>query len=217
MFEAKTRPAPIIQFMGVFDTVKAVQDERLYDISLNLSIQHLRHALALNEDRQRFAPEYMYPNFNNRTQMLEKRTFVQAWFVGAHIDIGGSAKMDGLSLYPLQWMLIESQNQGLKLKFDGDFGGRSSLENPLRLTGLEADNEAWECMTDNGLVVQMKDIRHIHQDETSQGRYDVHLHRPRGNWWIRRHREPFGENGELNGYCKFGKSVLFISEEIPKY
>ncbi|CCT76258.1 uncharacterized protein FFUJ_14106 [Fusarium fujikuroi IMI 58289] len=214
MFEARTRPAPIIQFVGVFDTVKAVQDERLYDISLNLSIQHLRHALALNEDRQRFAPEYIYPNFNNRTQRLEKRTFVQAWFIGAHIDIGGSAKMDGLSLYPLQWMLIESQSQGLKLKFDGDFGGRSRLESPLRLTGLEADNEAWECSTNNGLVIRMKDIRHIHQDETSQRRYEVHLHRPRGKLWIRRHREPFGENGELNGYCKFGAQGTIIHPSV---
>ncbi|KAE8442407.1 hypothetical protein EG329_003365 [Mollisiaceae sp. DMI_Dod_QoI] len=39
-FSAITRPAPKIQFIGAFDTVKAVNDRSLYDISFNESIQH---------------------------------------------------------------------------------------------------------------------------------------------------------------------------------
>jgi hypothetical protein len=210
MFQARTRPAPTIRFVGLFDTVKVVQDKRLYDISFNPSIQHLRHALALNEDRQRFEPEYIYPGFNNPTQILDKRSFVQAWFAGAHMDIGGSNANDGLSLYPLQWMLIESKNHGLSLEFDGNYENRTALDNPLSIIGLENADEAWEFKTKNGIVIHMKDIRKIHQYRESQGRYRVRLHRSRGWQWIRRHREPFGDNGELNGYYRFGMLMLPI-------
>ncbi|KAG5751827.1 hypothetical protein H9Q70_005517 [Fusarium xylarioides] len=213
MFEAKTRPAPTIQFVGLFDTVKVVQDKRLYDISFNPSIQHLRHALALNEDRQRFEPEYIYPDFTNRTQRLEKRSFVQAWFVGAHMDIGGSTDRDGLSLYPLQWMLIESKNHGLNLEFDGNFGNRTTLDNPLTITGLDRDNEQWKCKTKNKIVIHMKDIRKFRKFQESKGKYGIRLHRSRGSW-IRRHREPFGERGEINGYCNFGAQGTIIHPSV---
>lgn len=209
MIQATTRPAPTIQFVGLFDTVKVVQDKRLYDISFNPSIQHLRHALALNEDRKKFEPEYIYPGFHNQTQILDRRSFVQAWFAGAHGDIGGSTDNDGLSLYPLQWMLIESQNHGLNLEFDGNFGGRTTLESPLMITGLDRDDEAWKCETENGIIIHMRDIRKIHDFQESEGKYVIRLHISSGVW-SRRHRELFGDYGELNGYYRFGTLTLPI-------
>lgn len=73
----KTRPAPIIRFIGVFDTVKAVNDHSLYDISFNDSIQHFRQALALNEDRKDFSPECLFPELNRA--LPYERSLVQAW------------------------------------------------------------------------------------------------------------------------------------------
>lgn len=204
MLETSTTRAPIIKFVGAFDTVKAVQDENFYDISFNMSTQHMRHALALNEDRRRFEPEYVFPDFNNRNQSLKQRTFIQAWFVGAHIDVGGSTSKDGLSLYPLQWMLLESRGCGLCLKFDGTLGNRSNLESPLQLTGLDGEDDAWNCSTENGIDIEMRDIRGIHQDSAHHGRYAVQLHRATGIIWKREPRKPFGSDGKLDGYCIFG-------------
>jgi uncharacterized protein (DUF2235 family) len=78
-FSANTRAAPKIQFLGVFDTVKAMNDRSLYDISFNESIRHMRHALALNERRASFTPEYLFPEFNS--DQSRQRSFIQAWFL----------------------------------------------------------------------------------------------------------------------------------------
>ncbi|KAL9032121.1 MAG: hypothetical protein Q9180_006687 [Flavoplaca navasiana] len=114
----QSRPPPRIQFVGVFDTVKALDDAGTHDISFNRSTQNFRHALALNEDRKLMKPNYEYPDFGKTKIGLLKRSFIQSWFVGAHIDMGGSSPKDGLALYPLQWMLVESQSQGLVLEFE---------------------------------------------------------------------------------------------------
>ncbi|KAI4252200.1 MAG: hypothetical protein L6R42_008072, partial [Xanthoria sp. 1 TBL-2021] len=98
----QTRPPSKIQFLGIFDTVKALDDADTHDISFNRSTQHFRHALALNEDRQLMKPNYEFPDFSGTKIGLLKRSFVQAWFVGAHIDMGGSSQNGGPALYLLQ-------------------------------------------------------------------------------------------------------------------
>lgn len=119
--------------------MKALNDGSLYEISFNDSIQHLRHALALNENRRAFTPEYYFPDYKRLP--LARRSIVQAWFVGAYIDIGGSAAKDGLSLYPLQWVLIESCKKGLELESDGSFGNRAKIDDPLKLVFPSYESE----------------------------------------------------------------------------
>ncbi|KAI9700970.1 MAG: hypothetical protein M1820_006615 [Bogoriella megaspora] len=201
-FSATTHDPPKIKFVGVFDTVKAVNDRDLFDISFNDSIQNLRHALAFHEDREAFSPEYIYPNTAAR---LGKRTFIQSWFVGAHIDMGGSAAKAGLSLYPLQWMLLESRALGLKLAFMGTFGRRASITNPLHLVfptneaeGRGADD--WMCQTQNGVKIFLQDIRKVHDLKRHGGQYEIKLNRHHSTFWPKRRREAFDENGGLNGW-----------------
>jgi hypothetical protein len=113
--------------------------------------------LALNEDREVMTPEYIFPDFGKNTRQYADRSMIQAWFAGAHIDIGGSAKKDGLSLYPLQWMLLESQAKGLVLEFSQihrDFPW-AKIDNPLKIAfpGEENDEKGlgpWSCTTENG-------------------------------------------------------------------
>lgn len=72
-----TRQAPAINFLGAFDTVKRVSSgQHLYDISLNESILHLRHALAVNKDWIALEPEYLFPDISTRNS-FKKRTFVK--------------------------------------------------------------------------------------------------------------------------------------------
>jgi len=226
MFVAKTQPPPKIRFVGVFDTVKAVSDENLYDISFNHSIAHMRHAVALSENRDHFRPETVYPNLSNRASGLIKRSIVQAWFVGAHMDMGGSNEHDGLALYPLQWMLIEAQNLGLCLGFDGNYGGRSKLSNPLHIVGLEPrvegrdeeTNPPWSCKVQNGVTVTMHDMRSVHDPTGKHGeRYQIRTHQKRATGWPKSARRPFAFSDgvwELIGYCKFAPQGTIIHPSV---
>jgi Uncharacterized alpha/beta hydrolase domain (DUF2235) len=184
-----------------------VNDQSLFDISFNTSIEHLRHAVALNEDRSVMTPEYLFPEFNEDT--LRDRSFIQAWFLGAHIDMGGSTVKDGLALYPLQWMLLESEKKGLVLEFDTSFNKQASIDNPLKVVFPEdeADGKGrglWACKVRNGLTVEMQDVRKVHGLPKYKGRYGLRLNRNNAVFWPRKMREPFAIDGYLNGYCEDG-------------
>jgi hypothetical protein len=75
----------------------------------------MRQALALNENRRVMTPELLEPDLSIESDL--RRSFIQAWFLGAHADMGGASPHDGLSLYPLRWMLIEACKCGLVIDF----------------------------------------------------------------------------------------------------
>ncbi|KAK3391139.1 hypothetical protein B0H63DRAFT_539774 [Podospora didyma] len=83
-----TRPAPCIKFLGVFDTVTGPLDS------------------------------YFTQHHNEKNEKEEDRSCLEAWFFGSHINIGGCARKDGLSLWPLQWILGEAEKFGLVLGFN---------------------------------------------------------------------------------------------------
>ena len=190
-----------------------MNDRFLYDISFNDSIQHLRHALALNECRKAYEPEYLFPD--QRHLLLPRRSMVQAWFVGAHMDIGGSTIKDGLALYPLQWMLLESRAKGLVLGFDGSFGGRAPVDNPLDIVfpphafhGRGLDIASFEM--ENGLKVDMQDLRKVHVLDRHMNRYAIHLNMSSNMWMMKEERVPFDRDGALKGYCKHGSFPFLV-------
>ena len=196
MLQCDTLPAPAIRFVGVFDTVKAVNEDFLFDISLNDSIQHLRHALALHEDRRDFAPEYVFPDQETLSRINGKdRSFVQAWFVGSHNDMGGSAAQAGLSLYPLQWMLLECNKLGLALEFHGNAQHAPTIDDPLMLVfppNAEHGKGAglWSCTSENAICTSMQDLRGVHELPSYDSRYKVKIDRAPGAW-LRKPRDPF--------------------------
>ncbi|KAI1345632.1 hypothetical protein F5Y01DRAFT_323014 [Xylaria sp. FL0043] len=219
-FDAKTRPAPIIKFVGTFDTVKAVDDKSLYDISFNKSIQHMRAALALNEDRRAMRVESVSPSWEYHTRRRPKRTFIQAWFIGTHTDLGGSTQMDGLALYPLQWMMLESKAKGLVFQFEGDYGGRAILDNPLVIVGIEGSkNNSLFYTTENKIVVEMRNIDCVHEEGSSYGnRYAIRLRQTTGILANSREaRMPFDEISKgagLKGYCAHSSQGTIIHPSV---
>ena len=129
-----TQESPIIKFAGLFDTVKALDDRGLYDISQTENTYHVRHALAILEARKIFKPE----RYENKTGVRfpaegqNQRTCLEAWFLGSHGNLGGSCRQDGLSLWPLQWILSEACKYGLVLGFNPHH--RIRIEDPAAYT-----------------------------------------------------------------------------------
>ncbi|WP_244474476.1 DUF2235 domain-containing protein [Methylobacterium sp. Leaf85] len=88
-----------------------------YDTSLNPNVQHARHALAIDENREDFdkvawttgskaAPEIVTTTEKDGYTQLK-----QVWFAGVHSDVGGSYPENEarLSDIALQWMIEEAQ------------------------------------------------------------------------------------------------------------
>ncbi|OAG41002.1 hypothetical protein AYO21_04844 [Fonsecaea monophora] len=163
-----TRP-PVIQFVGVMDTVKYTAEGHMHDIAFVPSIKNLRHALALNETRSQLSPEIFDPP---SAPDMTGRSFVQAWFMGSHQDLGGGAREDGLSLYPLQWLLIESMRAGLVLQPKQEDSVPAGKENPLSLAFPQYAGEVpkldgsekieWQIYHSNGIQVSLYDLQSLH-------------------------------------------------------
>lgn len=197
--------------------MKALDDGSLYDVSFNDSIQHLRHALALNESRRAFKPEYYFPD----KRLPLGRSIVQAWFVGAHIDIGGSAAKDGLALYPLQWMLIESDKRGLQLQFDGSFDNRAKIDDPLKLVFPSDKNEGKGAAmstftTKNRLNTDMQDLRLVHELPVYGKRYAIHLNQAKHSLFTKESRAVFNDDCTLRGYCEYGTTPRSFATQVYK-
>ncbi|MHA1527744.1 MAG: DUF2235 domain-containing protein [Alphaproteobacteria bacterium] len=114
-----------IEMVGVWDTVKALglpypvlsrlgrMATGFHDHALGPHIGHGYHALAIDEDRTAFAP-ILWQRSEHWQGRLE-----QAWFPGAHGDIGGDIggreRARALANIPLNWMLLRAARHGLIL------------------------------------------------------------------------------------------------------
>lgn len=116
--EQMIRDVPI-HAIGVWDTVGAmgipVYGEensrmdlfRFADTDLSNKVARGFHALAIDEHRADFAP----------TPWTPRAGIEQAWFVGAHADVGGGYEESDLSDFGLQWMAEKLQLNGDGLRF----------------------------------------------------------------------------------------------------
>jgi uncharacterized protein (DUF2235 family) len=108
------QPDVIVHFVGVWDTVSAfgwVSNLRtLPSTANNPSIDHIRHALAIDERRALFNANIFRP-----ADPAQHASIKQVWFAGTHSDVGGGfpAEEGALSRITLQWMLREAVGQGL--------------------------------------------------------------------------------------------------------
>lgn len=116
-------PPPIIEFIGVWDTVDAyglpideltrAWDKVIWpltakDHDLSPRIKHARQALALDEQRESFEPML----WNETVGESANDRLMQIWFAGVHANVGGSYPDDSLALVSLNWMLTESEKSG---------------------------------------------------------------------------------------------------------
>ncbi|EIW77370.1 hypothetical protein CONPUDRAFT_62877 [Coniophora puteana RWD-64-598 SS2] len=107
------RPDVSIHFVGAWDTVSSVGPFRGRTLPFTTSSQHIcmfRHALALDERRVKFLPEYVYGG-NSETgassNSSDSNRVKEVWFPGTHSDVC----MGGISLL---WMKKEAESAGLE-------------------------------------------------------------------------------------------------------
>ncbi len=115
--------APIIKFIGVWDTVDAVGlpfDEatnflnnyifrfKFPDLNLNEYVVKACHALSIDDERQSFHP-LLWNNDAKNPDRIE-----QVWFSGVHANVGGGYPQQGLSMVTLDWMMKKATAAGIR-------------------------------------------------------------------------------------------------------
>ena len=106
-----------IEFVGAWDTVGSLGipvpfwgtlNEReflFHDTEPSKIVQHARHAVSIDENREDFAPVL----WSDKPNVDVK----QVWFAGVHSDVGGGYRERGLSDCASNWMLSEANKFGL--------------------------------------------------------------------------------------------------------
>ena len=121
-FRSKYAVADItkIEFVGVWDTVGALgipvpfwgtlgeKEFLFHDTEPSKIVQHARHAVAIDENREDFEPTL----WSDKPGLDLK----QVWFAGVHSDVGGGYDEAGLSDCAAKWMVKESSSFGLKFE-----------------------------------------------------------------------------------------------------
>ena len=223
----RCNPCAPIPFLGVFDTVKTVAEKHVFDLSCVQSVRNTRHALAFNEVR--LPPElFKQP----KPAEMDGRTFIQAWFVGAQQDLGGGSQHDGLSLYPLQWMILESIKAGLVFERDTKKANLMSLVFPQFAGGLPIlggeESIEWQLSYKNGLRVSMFDLQSVHGEKSSDEDHALRINA--GSVIYNRQRSSFSA-GRLIGwseapfctiihpsmYCVLDRHSRFYEQSILKH
>jgi hypothetical protein len=178
-FSDSTFEAPTIQFLDLFGTNNHIDIGGIDEMLFSASVKHIRHAVSFNEDEKSLAPVLL--NNSNSACDLNRDYLIEAWFLGTQLDIGGSVRYDGLSLYPLQWMLVESRNLGLHLKEPENLAptedGKEDIiqlvfpsdTSPSESEKKEAPNsERWVFKYSNEVTVDMYDLRVSHNQGNLQ-------------------------------------------------
>lgn len=116
-------------------------------------------------------PSHQYDAFDGINYTPQSHSFVEEWFVGAHEDMGACATQDGLSIYPLQWMLKESADCGLRLGYAPKRKlSQDIIDDPLALAfqldppSVDAKTgDDWKFEYNNGIL---QDVRRVRQATT---------------------------------------------------
>jgi uncharacterized protein (DUF2235 family) len=110
-----------VAFLGVWDTVGALgipgtllneltaPKYQFHDTTPSRIVEVGRHALAIDEHRDEFEPT-LWTGTVPAGCSIE-----QAWFAGAHSDVGGGYADRRLADIPLRWMAAEAEKAGLML------------------------------------------------------------------------------------------------------
>ncbi len=110
-----------VKFLGVWDTVGALgvpvkgiswftkDYHAFFNTDLTPNVSHAFQALAIHEMRRPFKPVF-WTGLARANQVVE-----QAWFAGAHSNVGGGYRRTGLSSHALDWLAYKAYRAGLRV------------------------------------------------------------------------------------------------------
>ncbi|KAJ8515616.1 hypothetical protein ONZ45_g6972 [Pleurotus djamor] len=111
-----------VHFIGAWDTVSSIGIFRGKSLPETVSgmghVCHFRHALALDECRVKFQPEYANGGLGPN-QVAQRGDVKEVWFAGSHSDIGGGNILnEELANFgpSLRWVTYEAVTCGLRVK-----------------------------------------------------------------------------------------------------
>ncbi|KAE9399728.1 WD40 repeat-like protein [Gymnopus androsaceus JB14] len=184
-----------VHFVGAWDTVSSIGFVRpAKDLPLTTSgmkhVCYFRHALALDERRVKFLPEYAYGGASLPSDMEEETIVLdvesshtataqtmEVWFPGMHSDIGGgnAVNIDLDSYGPaLQWMAQEAILAGVRAK---PFHGKPK--------GPAADNIK-RSLTRFWWIFEVLPIRRLSYEDSTETTHRPQMGAPRqvveGQW-----------------------------------
>lgn len=151
-------PSIRIRFLGVFDTVasigfpnldddkKPISDVKFENCTVADSVDEALHMVSIDEKRTAFMP----------TPMAHDKRVTEIWFAGAHSDVGGGCRYDGLSDITLHFLLEEFTRRNLGLE----------IRPPLKI-----DLETQECkklgLAYDDIAIQPNPLGKSHQQDRS--------------------------------------------------
>src|SRR5262245_3814825 len=105
-----------LDFLDVWDTVGALAFGsgigNFHRINPG-NVLRVAHALALDEERERFEPSYWDNPAGSNTQVDE------VWFSGCHTNIGGGYYDTNLSNIAIIWVLMAAHDAGISIDLRG--------------------------------------------------------------------------------------------------
>jgi len=160
---------PVIDFVGVWDTVASVFvprfDRWVYVLSaeelaftiVNPSVKVFRQAIAIDERRRMFRlkpwddPQVFMSNPYAPDTSWKEQDILQVWFAGVHGDIGGGypEAQSQISKYPLLWMIDEACKEKLTVNTSSVnqlAWGRSRKNSPFRYVAPDVAADAHDSM-----------------------------------------------------------------------
>ncbi len=112
-------PLVKIKFLGVFDTVasiglpnldddkKPVSDVAFENCTVADTVENALHMVSIDDKRTAFMPTLM---------AYDEKRVTEIWFAGAHSDIGGGYRYDGLADITLSYLIESIAEYGLEIR-----------------------------------------------------------------------------------------------------
>ena len=147
-------------FLGLWDTVKSygfLRPVRYFHLRHNPGIDHVRHALALDEkrswfqcttwgylDRDSHQRDGTNPDKPRQVTPLRNpaQTVKEVWFRGCHSDIGGGTEERRNAEIALRWMLSEARGEGLCLNTQAE-SFLNQADSPAPIVPTESRRGLW--------------------------------------------------------------------------
>ncbi len=146
-------PEPVsIRFIGVWDIVGqfGAPGEHLnagHDLRMPGHCTHCYHAMALDETRAFFPLTRLA-----RAKAARDARLVEAWFRGAHSDVGGGNGNRGLNWIALHWMYESARRHGLPIRQEAVAANLAHRDVPRRVSRHKLDLEIERRIDDADLL-----------------------------------------------------------------